>query len=74
MTTRRIRTRVPARARIHRGNQLEARGEDGRPSDPRDGNMPVLERLAQGLEHIPIELGQLVEKQDPIVGHRHLPR
>ena len=31
----------------------------------------VFERLAQGVEHVPIELGQLVEEEDAMVRLRH---
>jgi hypothetical protein len=30
--------------------------------------LAVLQRLSEDVEHMPVEFGQLVEKQDPIVG------
>ena len=52
-----------ARAEIHRRHQLEARGKDRLASDARNRHDAVLERLPQGFEHRPLELGQLVEQQ-----------
>ena len=79
-TQRRARARAirrpgePARARVHRGDQLEPRREDGRPAGPGDRHPPFLERLPERLEHVAIELGQLVEEEDALVGQRDLAR
>ena len=63
-----------ARAQVHRPDQDEPRREDGLATDPRDGDDPVLERLAQRLEHRTVELGQLVEEEDAAVREAHLAR
>ncbi len=34
----------------------------------------LLERLAEDLEDMALELGQLIQEQDPVVRQRHLPR
>ena len=39
---------------------------------PADGDLAVLERLAQHLEHVAAELGQLVEEEHAVVRQRHL--
>jgi hypothetical protein len=68
------RRRVPARARVGRGHEHEARREDRRPLAAHHRHAPVLERLAQRLERRARELRQLVEEQDPVVGEARLPR
>ncbi len=67
-------TRVAARTRVHRRDQLEPRRVDRRPADPRDRHMPVLHRLPERLQRGSIELGQLVEKEHAVVGERHFAR
>ena len=63
-----------AGAQVHRRNELKARREHGAPRDPHDGDVAVLERLAQRFERGALELGQLVEKEDAVVGQaRPLP-
>ena len=52
-----------ARARVHRGHELRVGGQAGSPPDPRDRHLAILERLAQGLEGVAGELGELVQKQ-----------
>ena len=42
--------------------------------NPRYHHIPAFEGLAQGIEDIPLELGELVEKEDPVVGEADLPR
>ena len=42
--------------------------------DPRDRYRAGLERLAQGLEHVAVELRELVEKQRAVVDERNLAR
>ncbi len=63
---------MPARARVHRRDELEAGRErsSARP-DPDDRDAALLERLAERLEHVPVELRQLVEEQDAVVGQGH---
>ena len=39
---------------------------------PRHADAPGFERLAQGIEHGPLELGQFVEEQHPQVGKADL--
>ena len=56
----------PAGTGVHRGATLEARREGRCAPDPRDRDPPP-QRLAKGFEHVPPELGQLVEKQDAAV-------
>jgi hypothetical protein len=63
---------MSTRARVHGRNELEARGQDHRASRPDDRDPALLERLAQRLEDIPAELGQLVEEQHALVGAGHL--
>jgi hypothetical protein len=63
-----VRARVATRARVHRRDELEPRGERRGPPDPRDRHPPLLERLSERLEHVPPELGELVEEQDAVVG------
>ena len=63
-----------ARAQVHRPDELESRGEDRAAADSRDGDRPVLERLAQGLEHRSRELRQLVEQEHAVVREGRLSR
>ena len=49
------------------GNDRAARGA-------RDGDPPFLERLAHQVEHVAVELGQLVEKQHAVMGEGDLAR
>ena len=76
------RTRIAgeaARARVHRADQHEARGEGHRARGARDADAAFLERLAQHFERTPAELGHLVEEQHAVVreadlaGPRNLP-
>ena len=46
--------------------------EADRPPDPCDRHVPVFERLAESLEHVAVELGQLIEEQDPPMRERLL--
>src|SRR5437588_193627 len=48
-----------APARVGRGDELEPRGEVADAAGPRDRHAPVLERLAERLEHVLLELRQL---------------
>ena len=47
-------------------------GKRRRPAGPGDRDAALLERLAERLEDVAIELGQLVEEQDALVGQRDL--
>jgi hypothetical protein len=51
-----------ARARIHGGDELAGGGEIGLPRRARNGDGARFERLAQGLQHMTVELGQLVKE------------
>ena len=53
---------------MKRAGKREAGGRAG------DGHRAVLERLAQNLEHVLLELRQLVEEEHAVVGERHLAR
>ena len=59
---------VAARAGVHGADQQEAGRELHRPQGPRNPHDPVLERFPQRLERAPVELHDLVEKQDAVVG------
>lgn len=65
---------VAARAGVHRGDQLEMRGEVGLPRGARNGDAARFQRLAQHVQHIARELGELVEKQHAPVRQRNLAR
>src|SRR5262249_43720943 len=62
------------RAQVHRPDELKPSREDDAPRDTRDGDVAVLERLAERLERVAPELRQLVEKQDAAVGKTRLAR
>ena len=62
----------PARTRVHRGDELEPCRERRRPAGPSDRDPTLLERLAQRLEHVPVELRQLVEEQHAVIREGHL--
>ena len=69
--------RIPtgaARAEIHRGDELEARREDGPPGHAGHADDAVLERLAQRLERGPLELRELVEHEHAPVREARLTR
>ena len=63
-----------ARARVHRGDQDEVGREGGRVGSPADGHAALFERLPERFEAAAIELGQLIEEQDAVVGERDLAR
>ena len=58
----------PAPARVHCGNQLEARRIGDVIVDARDHRSTALQRLAQAFEHAWLKFGKLVEKQHAVVG------
>src|SRR5438552_5487144 len=53
-----VQGRTAAATRIRGGDELEARGKVADTAGARDGDTPVLERLAQRLEHVLLELRQ----------------
>lgn len=55
---------IAAAARIHRRDQLDARGECDVRIGTRDADRARFERLAQRIEDGALELGKLVEEQD----------
>src|SRR6185503_2339518 len=63
-----------AAARVGRRDELETGGEVADAARARDRDPPVLERLAQRLEHVLLKLGQLIEEENPEVGERDLAR
>ena len=66
---------VPAAAAgVHGAHQHETAGQRQGAGGPGDGHLSVLQRLAQGLQRGFVELRQLVQKQDAVVGERHLAR
>jgi hypothetical protein len=64
--------RSPARAGVHRRDELEPCREDRRATDPDDRDPTVLEWLTEGLENVPAELGELVEEEHAFVRPGHL--
>ena len=63
-----------AGARVHRGDELELRGESALPRRARDVDDARLQRLAQRVEHATVPFGQLVEEQHAVMGERDLAR
>src|SRR5712691_6505779 len=61
-------------ARIRGRHQGEARGVGDRAARPRDRYAPRLERLPQRLQNWGLELGELIEEQDAMVGSADLSR
>src|SRR5207253_10415082 len=66
--------RAAAAARVGGGDQLEPGGKVADAARPGDRHAPVLERLAERLEDMLLELRQLVEEEYAEVGERHLAR
>jgi hypothetical protein len=66
-------TKIAARTRVHRGDELKARGKVDLTRGARDRHPPRLQRLAQHLQHAAVELGQLVEEKHPAVRERDFP-
>src|ERR1035437_1894294 len=64
---------MSSRPRIHGRKQLKSRREDSSPPDASYSHLPVLDRLAERLQRDPVELGELVEKQDAIVRQSDFP-
>src|SRR5579885_70092 len=64
----------PARARVHRCGQHEAGGKRQRHGGTGDRHRSVFKWLAQHLQHVPRELGQLIEKEQAVVCQTHFAR
>ena len=60
--------RAAAAARVHRGDELNARRIGDAMVGPRDHRLSAFERLAQRIEHLRVELGQLVEEEHAEMG------
>ena len=65
---------VAARTRIHRRDELELRRKLRLARRARDRDAARFERLAQHLEHVAVELRQLVEEQHAVMRERDLAR
>ena len=63
---------IAARAGIHGGDEDEVGGESRAAEGPADGHLAFLERLAEDLERLAIELGHLVEEEHALVGQADL--
>ena len=61
-----------AGAHVHGSDELKTSREQGVPTDARDRDDAVLQRLAEGLEHRTRELRELVEQKHAAVGERDL--
>ena len=64
---------LAAAARVHRRDQLEARRVGDPVVGPGDHHRPGFHRLAQAVEHLRGEFGQLVQEQHPAMGEGDLP-
>ena len=62
----------PRRHGLAAAIELKARREVADPARASHRDPTVLQRLTQRLEHVLLELGQLVEEEHPTVGERHL--
>ena len=74
MAFARVVTEIPARARIHRGNQGKARWKRNAERRARDGDATVLQWLTQRLERAAWKLQQLVEEQDAVMREANFAR
>ena len=63
---------VPARSGVHCPDEQEAGRELHGTQGPRDSDSPVLEWFPQRLQGAPLELHDLVEKQDAVVSEADL--
>ena len=68
------RSELPAGARVHRRHEREPRRKRLGPPDAHDRHAPLLQRLAERLEHVAAELRQLVAEENALVRQRHLAR
>ena len=64
--------KIAAGAGIHRRHQLEARREAHLVAGPGDNDLPAFQGLAQHLQHLAVELGQLVQEQHALMGQGDL--
>ena len=64
--------RAAATARIRGADELEARGERRAARGAGDDDLPLFERLAQGLENALGEFGQLVHEEHAVMGEADL--
>ena len=64
----------PARAGVHGGHQHEASRIGERREGAGDRDVAVLQRLPQHLEHVALELRQLIEEEHAVVRQAHLAR
>jgi hypothetical protein len=65
---------MAATTRVHRRDQLDPRGEGHVGVGTSDADAAGFERLAQRIEHRPLEFGELVEEQHPKMGEANLTR
>ena len=61
---------VAAEGGVHRGDEHESGGEFDRAVDAGDGDLAAFEGLAEHLQNISAELGEFVEEENSVVGHR----
>jgi hypothetical protein len=61
-----------AAARVHRRDQLESRRIDDAVVGARDRHFAGLNRLAQAVQHLGLELRQFVEEEHAVVGEGNL--
>jgi hypothetical protein len=64
--------RVPAGTRIHRSDKYESRGERDASGRAGHDDHALLEGLTEEIEHVPLELKDLIEKEDAVMGERDL--
>ena len=63
---------ISAWARVHGSDEHEFGGKVDRACRAGYCNLMVLERLAQGFEHIAVEFGQLIQKENAVMRQRDL--
>ena len=62
-----------APAGIHGTHQLKPGGQAQRASGPGHRDLAVFQRLAQGLQNIPVKFRELIQKQHAVVGQGNFP-
>jgi len=65
---------ISARTGVHGRDQLKARRKIRLARGARNGDRARFQRFAQHLEHAPVELRQLIQKQHAVVRERNLAR
>src|SRR5678816_4283618 len=65
---------MPASAWVHRRDQLDARGKGDVRVRPRNAYIAGFKRLAERIEHLPLEFRKFVEEQDPEMSEADLAR